>query len=799
MRQLCDRASGGSGFLGHMGSGFRFDRLARLLLIVLAATAAGCAAGESEEPASLDDLASRSLATIDGELAVAGLKEPVEVIRDEWGVPHIYAQNDDDLFFAQGYVMAQDRLWQMEMWRRWREGRLAEIFGPEALDYDRRTRLMMFRGPWDETEWTSYHPDAHRLFTAHANGVNAFVEQNRDNLPVEFQLTGVEPLPWTAETAVLRWAALGVPSVRGHASTRCSSRSTWPATGRRKPIGASRRTRGTTWWCRRDSTSASSPRRSSTRCAPGTAIRSWPGVCRPWRSSSRTARWLRPPGLQTRQVSPRPVATEGSNNWVMTGERSPSGVPILANDPHRRIEMPALRYFVHLVAPGWNVIGGGEPPFAGVDAGSNERMAWGFTFAGTDMVDVYVEELHPEDPNLVRWQDGWEPLRVIEEEIPVKGQEPEPVVLKFSRHGPVFYEDLENRVAYAVRSVVQEPGTAAYKGSFQLAQAESCADFFERAMHWLVPTHSLVCGDADGNIALQVTGLTPDRDGWNGRLPVPGNGDYEWRGFREDLPREFNPERGYVATANNNVHPPGYEGRPVFYHTSRGVETSRIARLHQILGAGEVLSVDDHKRIQHDSRLLAAERDIPAFQGWTSDDPDVEWARGLIAEWDATVSRESTAGALYVRWNAEVDDAVRDPETPEAERQASIEQGLTAAIERLTAELGPDRAEWRHGRVHASELRHMLAPAFDLPAVERPGGFGSLNATGANFRRIIDLADPDRSVASNAPGQSAQPGSPYYGNLAANLGNGEYFPLLYTRGAVEERAAHKLTLQPAGD
>ena len=142
------------------------------------------------------------------------------------------------------------------------------------------------------------------------------------------------------------------------------------------------------------------------------------------------------------QVSPGEIATEESNNWVMSAARSPTGVPILANDPHRRIEMPALRYFVHLVAPGWNVIGGGEPPFAGVDAGNNERMAWGFTFAGTDMVDVYVEEMHPEDPNRVRWQDDWEPLRVIEEEILVKGQAPEPVVLKFSRHGPGTREPL---------------------------------------------------------------------------------------------------------------------------------------------------------------------------------------------------------------------------------------------------------------------------------------------------------------------------------------------------------------------
>ena len=190
-------------------------KLVRITLIIMVAVVSGCTGSVSSE--SLEALANASLAQIDGELQVPGLREPVEVIRDEWGVPHIYARNDDDLFFAQGYVMAQDRLWQMEMWRRWREGRLAEIFGPAALDYDRRVRLMMFRGPFDVTEWTSYHPDAERLFTAHANGVNAYIESNRDNLPVEFQLTGIVPEPWTAETIVLRWASLAVPSVRGHA------------------------------------------------------------------------------------------------------------------------------------------------------------------------------------------------------------------------------------------------------------------------------------------------------------------------------------------------------------------------------------------------------------------------------------------------------------------------------------------------------------------------------------------------------------------------------------------------------
>jgi len=765
---------------------------ARVALVAVVLSAAGCS--PSAPPQSMEELAEHALVQIDGELSAPGLAEPVEVIRDEWGVPHIYAQNDEDLFFAQGYVMAQDRLWQMEMWRRWHEGQLAEIFGPEALDYDRRTRLMMFRGPWDETEWTSYHPDAHSLFTAHANGVNAFIEQNRDNLPVEFQLTGVVPGLWTAETVVLRWAALAVPSVRGHAISEMQLALDVARFGAEE---ANRRAAPDPWDDLQvpeglDVSIITQDIIDAMRAGDGDPLVAGrlPAleIVEPYRGLTT--------GVRTALLSPREIATEGSNNWVMSGELSPTGIPILANDPHRRIEMPALRYFVHLNAPGWHVIGGGEPPFAGIDAGNNERMAWGFTFAGTDMVDVFVEEIHPEDPNLVRWRDDWEPLRVIEEEIQVKGQDPHQVVLKFSRHGPVFYEDLENRRAYSVQSVVQYPGTAAYKGSFQLAQANSCEDFFERANHWLVPTHSLICGDVDGNIALQVTGLTPDRDGWNGRLPVPGTGEFEWKGFRDDLPREFNPDRGYIATANNNVHPPGYEGRPVFYHSSRGVETSRIARLHQILGSGRKLSIEDHKRTQHDTYLLAAERDIPAFQGWTSEDSDIEWARSLIAEWNGELSKESVAGAIFVRWSDEVADAATEASTPLADRQSLIEQGLADALARLTRELGDDRSEWRHGNVHYSDLPHMMAAEFDLPTVERPGGFGAVNATGANFRRIIDLADLSRSVASNAPGQSAQPGSPFYGNLVENLGNGEYFPLLFTRDAVEGSAAHRLVLQP---
>ena len=491
-----------------------------------------------------------------------------------------------------------------------------------------------------------------------------------------------------------------------------------------------------------------------------------------------------------------PFFEVGSNNWVVSGALSPTGLPLLANDPHRRLENPSLRYYVHLNAPGWNVIGASEPPFVGVNAGHNERLAWGFTFAGADMHDVFVEELHPEDPTLVRYQDDWEPLRVLTEEIPVKGETPRTVELKFSRHGPVFFEDTEHRRAYAVRSVIHEPGTAPYLGSFQLAQATSCEDFFDRAMSWKVPSHSLICGDADGNIAFQASALTPDRDGWNGRLPVPGTGGYEWRGFRSDLPRELNPERGWVGSANNNIHPPGYDGRPVMYHSATGVEFSRIARIRQLLSSDSQYSIEDHRRIQLDAYSLRAEADLPRFRGWTAEDADVERAREMVATWDAVLSKDSAAAAIYVAWRGVADRAAYDPETPTPEWQALVEDGLTRTLERLAAELGPDRSDWRYGRMTLSPFPHPLVSEFDLPTIERSGGFGTVAATGVSFRHVLDPSNWDRSIFTITPGQSGQPESPFYGSLIERWADDEYFPLVYSRGAVDERAAHRLTLRP---
>ena len=364
----------------------------------------------------------------------------------------------------------------------------------------------------------------------------------------------------------------------------------------------------------------------------------------------------------------------------------------------------------------------------------------------------------------------------------------------------MFYEDAVNHLAFAAKSVNQEPGTAAFKGSLKLAQAPSCEDFFDRAMYWKMPTHNLICGDTKGNIAFQVTGLTPDRGGWTGRLPVPGTGKYEWKGFRSDLPREYNPEKGYIATANDNSHPKDYKGRPVFYRTSTDVDVARITRIRQMIdkqiATGKPFTIEDMEHMQQDSYSLRAERDAPLFKGWTAKSAEVEKARAMIDGWDRILTKGTVPGAMYVRWTTTEAGRKAAEAKPGAARQALVEEGMSQALERMTKDWGSDWSQWRYGRINQSKLPHMFVDAFSLEPVERPGGFNDVNATGANFRRVIDLANLDNTMATNAPGESAQPTSPYYGNLREHLADGIYYPLPFTRAAVEKQAAHTLTIAP---
>jgi penicillin amidase len=741
-------------------------------------------AGALQSPQnSFDRLARESLAQIDGALDVPGLAADVQVLRDRWGIPHIYAQNEMDMFFAQGYVQAQDRLWQIDMWRRTNEGRLAEIVGAEAFEHDRLARLIMYRGPWDE-EFASYHPDGRRIFEAFANGVNAYIDQIGDRLPVEYTLTGLRPLRWTPEAATGRVAtALPISGARAELMlARRIARSGIEQVN-------SQEARGRAAWL-----DLTLPEGLDVTIIPQAAIDAL-GHFR--------AGFPRPPVLPqyrewedalTSQNLGAQEDSPGSNNWVASGALTASGKVLLANDPHRGVTNPSLRYLVHLNAPGYSVIGATEPAIPGVAIGHNGRVGWGLTIVGTDQADVFVEELNPANLNEARWRDEWYGLRTIVDTIAVKDEAPRVVEHRYSRHGPIFHIDSANHVAYAIRSTSNEPGTGGYLAALRLAEVRDCREFIAVMAYYHAPSENMMCGDVDGNIAWLAAALSPRRTGgWYGRLPVPGTGRYAWDGFRShtELPQELNPERGWIGTANNDIQPAGYYP-PIMF--PRG-PSARMHRIEEMFANARNFTAEDFESMANDAVYPWIANDLPLFEGWTARDPVVEWARAQVSTWDGTYHRSSPEAALHSYWRRVLVDDARAEEVTRARRDQLSEEALAAAVDSLRARLGTDREQWRWGRIHRSEFPHWLVAAYDLPAVERTGGGGTIAATGATFREIIDFANLDNSRVTSAPGQSGQPGSPFYGNLLPLWGNGQFFPLVYSREAVEARTTHRLELR----
>lgn len=729
--------------------------------------------GATHRQETFDTLARAALSPIEGTAAVAGLRANVEVIRDSAGVPHIYASNVDDLFFAQGYVIAQDRLWQMDMYRRTYAGELAEIMGPDYVEHDRLMRLVQYRGPMDDSEFQVYHPEGRRIFDAFSAGVNAYIADAGDRLPVEFRLTGLRPGQWTPRASILR------------------AQTALPLGDARSELSLARRVAelGVAEANRRENPSPYRDLVVPTGFDPSIvteeAARSLSGL--------RTAP-PRPELLPEYQRMKDALPSEnrgaqedspGSNNWAVSGELTASGRVIVANDPHRNVSNPAIRYIIHLNAPGWDIIGATEAPLPGVAIGHTGTIAWGLTIVGTDQSDVYVERVNPADHNEVMFRGQWEPLRIEFDTILVKGAAPVVVEQKFSRHGPIFHEDTVRHVAYALRSTMHEPGSAGYLGALRYHALNDCIEFVQAQKYYHAPTENMVCGDAHGNIAWHASALSPRRPGWHGRLPVPGTGEYEWDGFRDDLPQEINPERGWIVTANHDIHPERYDP-PLFF--KNGPQRVRMDRLTDLFAGGSNFTLQDMVRFQMDSYSEAAHDVARLYDGWSTTDPALEPLRIMLAEWDGYRTRTSAAAALQYHVARALDDD---------RSQRALEAALVEGRDTLIREQGDLQSEWRWGRIHRSELPHAFVSAYDIPAVERDGGSGTVAATGATFREIIDFANLDGALVTNAPGQSAQPGSPFYSNLTEGWGRGEYFRMVYTRPAVERMAQFRMTLTPA--
>lgn len=580
-----------------------------------------------------------SLSAEETTVRLEGLQEPVEILIDRWGIAHIYAKNQADLFFAQGYNAARDRLFQLEIWRRRVTGTMAEIQGPKALDRDIGARLLRPRINLTQ-EMNYYHPQGEHIITAFVKGINAYIQQTErqpELLPVEFRLLGITPQAWTPEIVVSRLGGIFL-----NLQTEIRIAALLPALGpdtTRELLNLH-------------------PGKPDLTAAEGIDLTTIPAEVHKYYTAAREPVEFQPEDIvdpSARAASPthntRPALTDqrqtgqqGSNNWVIAGSHTMSRHPFMVNDPHRAITAPSLRYWVHLVAPGWNVIGGGEPHLPGVSIGHNAYGAWGLTIFPTDSEDVYVYETNPANPNQYRYQGEWKDMTVSHQTILVKGQAPVTVELKYTRHGPVLSEDQDKHRAYALRAAWLEIGGTPYLASLRMDQANSWHEFQDACAYSRAPSENMVWADIHGNIGWQAVGIVPLRPNWNGLLPVPGDGRFEWDGYLpiKALPHAFNPPAGFLATANQENLPPGYP-YPI---SSVWIEPYRFARIQEVLRSGRNFTTMDMIQLQNDELSIPARTLVPLLRGLHSGTPAVEEAREKLLAWDFILAKDSTVCGL---------------------------------------------------------------------------------------------------------------------------------------------------------
>ncbi len=758
-----------------------------------------------------------------GALTTPGLEAPVEVFRDRWGIPHLYASSLPDLFFAQGFVHAQDRLWQMEMHRRTALGCLSELFGELALDTDRTVRTFGF-GRLGQVDWSCASGEVRQAVEAYTTGVNAFLQHFESQMPIEFSLLRHRPEPWRPEDT-MAFSRLVLWEL-SHAWYGEIVRAQMI-----EAVGAEHAAELELHY----------PETNPVTLPAGIEFRR-----------------LDPDGSLRQAQGPFLERSMGSNAWAVSGQRSATGQAFLCNDMHLPLSLPCLWYTNHLDAGDYHVTGVSLPGMPLVMVGHNARVAWGMTLAFTDCEDLYVEEFDPQAPQCYRFRGAWLEAEVIEEAIKVKGRSErhiEQVVI--TQHGPIISDVVgipEQQLA--VQSMALRP-CPAVTGWWQLNQARGWDDFVEAMRLIDAPQLSVGYADVEGNIGYWVTGKVPVRAKGDGTVPVPGwSGEYEWIGEVpfEEMPHALNPEAGYVVTCNHRVVPEDY---PHFLGNA-WMNGYRARRLVEILDAKETVSADDFRAMQMDVSCLPGQELVARLEGFTSADPDVELALVQLREWDGRLTPESTGGAVYevVRYSL-VRNLLEPGLGPELTvrlmgqgfhpllyashelyghdtvamlrlldqpdswwmqqaggREAVLARSLKQAVAWLREELGPDVTGWQWGRIHGAIFPHALGLQKPLDQVFSRGPFpigGDTDtpcqtaidpsdpyenkAWAPSFRQIVDLGNLSRSVAIAPPGQSGHLSSAHYEDQIDPWLKGEYFPLLWTQEQVEQEAKSRLVLR----
>ena len=767
-----------------------------------------------------------------GTIRLHGLQYPVEVVRDSLGVPHVLAQTFDDAIFAQGYVTAQDRLWQMDLLRRMGYGELSEIFGGQTLETDREQRVLGFKRLTGKQEQNLPPEDLHCL-RCYSEGVNAFIQEHGDRFPIEFKLLGYQPALWSPRDTLALSLWLG----------KLLSTS-WQTDLMREMIyqklDRSVADQLLVEFSPDDVLVAGNDTASPRQPAPGKTT-SLSEEHQP------LASFLELPELRRLLSSPDvPSYHEavGSNNWAISGNRAQGGKPILANDPHLPHSVPCIWYMAHLQVPGdLNVTGVTIPGAPGIVLGHNENIAWGATNLGADVQDLYVETVHPQDPNRYLVDGSWQPIEQHEEVIAVKGQQSERLRVKSTRHGPVVKE-LKGRLLALRWTLLDEKVSIPI--AHLLNRAGNWEEFLQALQRFSGPTQNFVYADRQGNIGFADAGRIPMRRRGDGSVPVPGeNDEYEWTGIIPfgELPRSYNPASGIIVTANNRVVGTSYS----HFLTHHWMSPHRASRIQDLLESKSKLTPSDMLQIQGDvyssnhrriSMSIAEafkrleETAIPVARR-----TQLRQLTSQLQNWDY-VAREDSTGSAVCEMFREVflEEVLKDklgedwkayhwfnsstcvenllktrdpmflPKT-RSSYDAFILNCLLEAADRLIARYRiPEPNRWRWGDYLPVEFKHPLGRFWPLTTLlntgptPQPGTPLTIKQTssrvGVSMRMVVDFSDLDQSLNNVTLGQSGQVFSAFYRDQFTHWLQAQSYPMLFTVKQIRKAATATLRLLP---
>ena len=768
-------------------------------------------------------------------IKVDGLKQSVEVYRDKWGINHIYAQNQHDLFFSQGYTAARDRLFQFEIWRRQATGSVAEILGPDEIKRDIGTRLFMYRGDISK-ELNHYHPQGKEIIKAYVEGVNKYISdilKTPEKLPLPFKMLDIIPEKWTPEVVISRHQGL-----LGNIEDELEI-------GRTVALIGEKKVKDLMWFHPKDPKIKLDP-----KIDLSLLFEDLLGLYNDYRNPVE----FKQEHLIEKYRNKKAVSfinrfndlsskslDIGSNNWVLSGKKTIDGNTYMANDPHRTIAVPSLRYMAHLVAPGWNVIGGGEPEIPGISIGHNEYGAWGLTVFRTDGEDLYQYDLNPKNPLQYMHNGKWKDIKIIKETLSVKGEPDREIELHYTHHGPITYLNKKALKAYAVRCAWLEPGGSPYLASLRMDQAKNWQEFREACSYSNIPGENMIWADVKGDIGWQAVGIAPIRKNFSGLVPVLGNGKYEWGGYLPivEKPNSFNPKKGFIATANQNLTPSDYKNWDAIGFTWS--DPYRGDRVNEFLGSSDSLTMGDMKKLQVDVTSLPAKSLVPYLEKVSFKDFENKQKLKLL-DWDFRLTPNSVEAAIYVAWENEIMSHAFDKFVPDKaksiftslqlktvidwiespgnmflnakQRDLFVKKTFTSAIADLKKRLGEDTKNWMYGQknnkhsymVHAlgEVSRKEFSEKLNLGPLPRggnsytPGSTGSdyRQSSGGSFRMIVNTGDWDSSIGTNAPGQSGNPNSPFYGNLFKDWSEDKYFPVYFSKEKIESATYNKTILSP---